>query len=190
MTQYLSQQRLLDLLIGALLLGFAVGAVYQIFLIRRAAFAKLRIPRLLSVLWLNLEDFLFLLAVGSAMTVLFYAVVGGVLRLMAIPMLGLGLLGWRITLGRLIGKATDWILAMLAQIVGWIYSVLLRPIGRRILAIFRGLWRCWADQIDRRRQARMWKQAAMETARYGDWLERVLQTEGRLPVENKRKNKG
>ena len=183
MTQYLSQQSLLRLLAGAFLLGFAVGAVYQLFLIRRAAFARMQIPRLLSVLWLNLEDFLILVATGSAVTVLFYAVVSGVPRLMAIPALGLGLFCWRITLGRLINGATDRILGLLARLVRRIQVRLFQPVEREIRGIAHGLWKCWTDQITRRRQARIQKQAETQTAGYGDWLERVLQTDGRLPDE-------
>ena len=183
MTQYLSQQSLLYLLAGAFLLGFAVGAVYQLFLIRRAAFVKMQIPRLLSVLWLNLEDFLILVATGSAVTVLFYAVVSGVPRLMAIPALGLGLFCWRITLGRLINGATDRILGLLARLVRRIQVRLFQPVVRKIRAIAHGLWKCWTEQIARKRQARMQKQAETATVRYGDWLERVLQTDGRLPDE-------
>ena len=183
MTQYLSQQSLLCLLAGAFLLGFAVGAVYQLFLIRRAAFVKMQIPRLLSVLWLNLEDFLILVATGFAVTVLFYAVVSGVPRLMAIPALGLGLFCWRITLGRLINGATDRILGLVARLVRRIQVRLFQPVERKIRGIAHGLWKCWTDQITRRRQARMQKQAETQTADYGDWLERVLLTEGRLPDE-------
>ncbi len=191
MTQYLSQQRLFYLLVGAFGLGFSIGAVYQIFRIRRAAFEQMKIPRWISAVWLNVEDFLFLLAVGCAVTILFYALSGGVVRLMVFPVMGCGLLCWRKTVGRLIDRATQQILRMLARILRWIRGKVLRPIGQTVLAILRRLGQAMKKKQRMRYEKRLWKLAEKETLRYGQWLNRVLSQGGSLnPWKPIGKNKG
>ena len=167
---------------GAFLLGFAIGAVYQVCRIRRAAFAEISIPRWIAVIWLNLEDFFFLLAVGCAVTILFYALSGGVVRLMVFPAMGLGLLTWRKTLGRLIDGVTRQILRLLSWIFHWIVAKVVRPIGNRVRSTLQGILRWVEAKRKRAWEKRMWKQAEKETLRDGVWLEQVLFQEGMLPL--------
>lgn len=184
MTQYLSQQSLLSLLVGAFLLGVAMGAVYQLFRIRRAAFDAMKISRWISVIWLNGEDLLFLIGSGCAITVLFYALSGGVFRIMALPVLMGGLFTWRLTLGRLIDGATQMILR-------WVMHRIVRPIACAVRFLWNRLVWMIVSRIHRLRQKSLLKLAKKETARYGAQLERVLAGQGRLPdgIKNRKKDR-
>ena len=172
MTQYLSQGSLALLLWRAFWLGAAIGALYSVFGIRRAAFQQWRLPRLLSVILLHLEDFLLCVAGGALLSVLYFATTRGVVRWMAIPALGAGIWLWRRTLGRWIDSGTRRILAGLA----WLYRLLLRrllaPIGRLI-----------QRYEDRRFYRRLQRKSRAVTARYKIALEFALR-QGRLPAPN------
>lgn len=174
MTQYLSQQRLLALLLAAFCFGIAIGAVYQVFLIRRAAFEQMRVHRIVSVLWLNAEDFLFLVAIGCCVAVLFFAMSNGVLRLMAFPAMGCGVLLWRLTLGRLIGICTQRILCGIAWVLHRLKERILRPLWRRLSGALRRLWRRIADCHQRFKDRRLWAMAKKETERYTRSLTRAM----------------
>ncbi|MBQ8289019.1 MAG: spore cortex biosynthesis protein YabQ [Clostridia bacterium] len=167
MTQYLSQESLALLLFRAFLLGMMIGAVYSLFSIRRAAFLKLHIPRAASAILLHLEDFLVCVAAGAMLSILYFATTSGVLRLMAIPALGVGILLWRLTAGRLITVCTDRILHLLAVLCRWILRRILSPIGRAVQSTVRRLRRHFAAGWERRFYRRLARQAKQITLRYG-----------------------
>ena len=164
MTQYLYQQQLLSLLFWASVLGIAVGALYQICLIRRTAFDVMGIPKQLAVVWMNLEDFLVLLLVGGAVSILFYAKSYGVIRWMAIPALGAGLLFWRMTAGIWIDRCTHRILHLLAMLLRRIYVGLLSPLGRLLVRWGKGIGAAFAAVSRRRREKRLWRWAGKRNA--------------------------
>lgn len=166
MTQYLSQQRLLSMLIGAAVLGVLLGAVYSLFGIRRTAFRKMHVPRIASALLLHLEDFLFCIAGAVSLTVLYFATTNGVLRLMAIPALGVGFLCWRLTGGRLIQVCTDRILRCLARICRAIHRRVLAPIGVAVQKAIRRMRERYAARRKRRFLRKLTRAARKMTLRY------------------------
>lgn len=186
MTQYLSQQRLLALLLSAILLGIALGAVYQVFLIRRAGFRQLKIPRIPSVILQNAEEFLFCIGAGVAVSVLYFACSNGVVRLMAIPAMAGGFFLWRMTVGRVVNACTDAILRLLAAICRWIRKRILAPIGR----LFQRIGIRFSTSITMRqkkhRARRLCKKAKKETRIYRVALLRSAR-QGSLPLAGKRR---
>lgn len=181
MTQYLSQQSLLALLLWAFALGIGTGALYQLCLIRRAAFAVLKMPRILSVLWLNLEDFVISIGLGCALSILFFGFSNGVVRWMALPAAGAGVLLWRKTAGRLVDRCTWRILDCLARILRWCRGHLLSPVWQLICRADRKLRSKIGDWHEGRRQKRLWKLAKRETLAYSDRLVNGIRDSG-LPV--------
>ena len=167
MTQYLSQESLAVLLLRAFLLGLLIGAVYSLFSIRRAAFLKLHVPRIPSAILLHLEDFLICIAAGAMLSILYFATTSGVLRLMAIPALGVGILLGRLTAGRLIATCTYRILHLLAILCRWILRRILRPIGRAVQNAVRRLHRHAVARRERRFYRKLERQAKKITLRYG-----------------------
>lgn len=187
MTQYLSQQRLFALLIAAFLMGFAIGAVYQVFLIRRAAFEQMKVHRFLSVFLLNIEDFLLLVAIGCSTAILFFAMSNGVLRLMAFPAMAGGLLLWRLTLGKLIGFCTQGILRGIAWLLRKMMEKILRPLGRRLSRLCKRLWMRIMECRRKLLCRKLGRMAKKETKRYTRSLIRAA-AQGCLPdVPKKRK---
>ena len=180
MTQYLAQESLALLLWRAFWLGIGIGAAYSLFGIRRAAFMQWRFPRLLSALLLHLEDFLICVAAGVLLSVLYFATTNGVLRLMAIPALGLGIGAWRCTAGRLITFCTDRILHLLAVGFRWLQRRLLFPIGRFWGRLAKGFFRLCAAWRDRRFYKRLARQSGRITRRYTRALLASAEA-GRLP---------
>ena len=166
MTQYLSQESLAWLLWCAFLLGLLLGAVYSLFAIRRAAFLRLHIPRVVSALFLHLEDFLLCTAAGVLLSVLYFATVSGVLRLMALPVLIIGLILWRLTAGRLIAACTDRILHLLAALCRWIVRRILAPIGHALRRAYGKLCRLVSMRRERRFRRRLARRAKRITLRY------------------------
>ncbi len=186
MTQYLSQWALLRLLWYAAWLGVLLGAIYSLFLIRRAAFERLHIPRILGAILLHAEDFVICMTGGVLLSVLYFAVTDGVLRLMALPALGMGLCLWRITAGRLIAACTDRILQGLARLGRFIGRRFLFPIGRwmgRVAGRLQGRWRAVCL---RRKNRRLERQARAQTLRYRKALTAAL-AKGTLPSPHRGK---
>ena len=101
MTLYLSQKKLLVLLLLALAMGFALGFLYDgLRLLRTVRRPKKRFFRLLNLLVISLEDFLFFVFSGAAMSILFYVINSGKVRPAAFVMAILGFWLFRVTLSR------------------------------------------------------------------------------------------
>jgi hypothetical protein len=165
-TQYLSQGGLTLLLVRAILWGAVLGAGYSVFGIRRVAVEKLRIPRLIGSICLQVEDFLICVAGGAGLCILYFATTQGVLRIMAIPALGLGILAWRLSGGRLVTICTDRILYLLARMVRLIVRYIVSPIGRWGKLFGRWIARRAAEAHRRRYQQRLAAMAKKITPRY------------------------
>ena len=176
MTQYLSQGSLALLLWRAFGLGVAIGALYSLFGIRRAAFQEWRFPKLLSATLLHLEDFLLCVAGGALLSVLYFATVSGVVRLMALPALAVGIGLWRTTVGKWIDYSTRRILAGFSWLYRLLQRRLLAPIGRLVYgALCRYRKRRFYRSLER--------QSRKMTLRYQAALEFALR-QGRLPAHS------
>ncbi|MBO5778507.1 MAG: spore cortex biosynthesis protein YabQ [Clostridia bacterium] len=186
MTQYLSQGSLLLLTLRAFLWGVMLGAVYSVFGIRRTAFHRLRIPRLIGALLLHIEDFLICITGAVGLSILYFATTQGVLRIMAIPMLGLGIYLWRFTCGRLIKICTDAILDLLAYLLRFIYRHLIAPVGRATHSVYLYL----RDRLIARRRRcyskKLTKMSHTVTLRYGVALSAAC-GRGTLPEKSLRR---
>ncbi|MBQ7325537.1 MAG: spore cortex biosynthesis protein YabQ [Clostridia bacterium] len=152
MTQYLYQESLTLLWVRAILWGAMLGAAYSVFGIRRAAFQRLRIPRIIGSICLQVEDFLIFVVGALGLCILYFTTTRGVLRLMAIPAIVLGILAWRLSGGRLVTLCTDGILNLLARLCRWTERRILSPIGICI----RRRWR-WI--VAKRKAAKQRRQA-------------------------------
>ncbi len=183
MTQYLSQGSLLLLILRAFWLGVALGAIYSVFGIRRAAFHRLRIPRPFGTVLLHVEDFLICVTGAVGLSILYFATTNGVLRIMAIPMLGLGICLWRLTGGRLIKICTDAILNLLAYLIRLIHRRLIAPVGHAIRRLYLRLH----DSAIARRRLRYYKKltrmSKTTTLRYATALSAAC-GRGKLPEKS------
>ena len=150
----------------AFLWGVVVGGMYSVFGIRRAAFMKLHSPRWISSILLHIEDFLICVTGAGGLSILYFATTRGVLRIMAIPCLGLGSLLWRLSGGRLVTICTDAILDLLAKMVRWIFQTVFAPIGRGLKSICQRIGGAIANRSYRRYLRKLNRIAAKETLRY------------------------
>lgn len=188
MTQYLSQLSLARLLAASLLLGLALGLLYDVFRIRRLAFRKKektsikQVPKhrrfgslstLLTVLLFHIEDIFFGITAGVATAILYFALSMGQVRLMAIFGEGLGFLLYRLTLGRLIMACADAILRFLAWILHLLTRFIILPplrlLKRLAVTLAAALNSCLAKQRDRR----LFRMGNREATEYAERLERL-----------------
>lgn len=170
MTQYLSQGSLAKLILLAFLWGVMLGIVYSVFGIRRAAFQRLRISRVIGAVLLHAEDFLFCITGAAGLSILYFATTRGVLRVMAIPALGLGILAWRLSGGRLVEICTDAILRLLARICRWIGKRILAPLGRFFQTLYQSLQKWIAAGRQRRYHRKLIRLSHTATLRYSEAL--------------------
>ena len=189
MTQYLSQGSLALLILRAFLWGVVLGTVYSVFGIRRAAFRKLRIPRVIGATLLHIEDFLFCVMGAVGLTVLYFATTRGVLRVMAIPVLGMGILAWRLTGGRLVEICTDAILRLLARICRWILRHILAPIGCALQKFCRRMYAVIAAYRERQYNRKLIRISKKVTLRYSVALSAACKV-GTLPEFDGRVRRG
>ena len=101
MTLYLSQKKLLILLISAFVIGFALAFVFDgIRLLRTLRKPNKKVFRFLNACCISLEDFLFFTFSGAVMSILFYVTNSGKVRPSAFVMAILGFCLFRVTLSR------------------------------------------------------------------------------------------
>ena len=114
MTLYLSQKKLLVLLLSALAIGFCLSFVYDGFrLLRTLRQPKRRVFRVLNGVLISLEDFLFFTFGGAVFSILFYVTNSGKVRPSAFVMAIVGFWLFRVTLSRV----TFWLLLRLLNLV-------------------------------------------------------------------------
>ena len=184
MTQYLYQESLTLLWLRAILWGAMLGAVYSVFGIRRAAFQRLRFPRIIGSICLQVEDFLIFVVGALGLCILYFTTTRGILRLMAIPALALGILAWRLSGGRLVTLCTDAILNLLARLCRWIYRHLLSPIARWIKRRWRWILAKRKSAKQRRQDRKLEAMARKLTSRYQRALTAACLV-GTLPILDK-----
>lgn len=159
---------LLRLLLGGLLLGAVFGAAYDLLRITRVLMgvryntrtsaiptAKLmppikrrahphRIGRSLRDVLVNLEDFLFFLAVGPTVAIFLSAANHGRVRWLAFAGIAAGFVLYRLTVGRLVIACSTAIAAVLRVMFAWALWLITRPfclLGRLICRLAHRLWR-------------------------------------------------
>lgn len=102
MTLYLSQKKLLILLLSAFAAGFLLAALYDLFrLLRYGQNPDRKIFKALYLLRVSLEDFLFFVFCGVVFAILFFVTNSGKVRPSAFLMALFGFLFFRLTLSRL-----------------------------------------------------------------------------------------
>lgn len=127
MTLYLSQKKLLLLLLSALVIGFLLSFLYDgIRLLREWRKPKKKFFRFLNACVISLEDFCFFTFVGAVMSILFYATNSGKVRPSAFLMAILGFWLFRTTLG----KVTYPLLVRLLHLLGLPLGILARCLKR------------------------------------------------------------
>jgi hypothetical protein len=133
----ISQISLARLFLLSLVFGFVACAVYDLFRIRRIA---IRIP----ILW-HFEDFFFMLACAACFCVLFFVKSSGKVRGFAFGTALVGAGMYRYTLGRLVMRSAERIIALVKRILR---RVLLPPV-RLLKRIFRAFWTKISDAFGR-----------------------------------------
>lgn len=189
MTQYLSQGSLAQLLLRAFLWGVMLGIVYSVFGIRRAAFQKLRIPWVIGAILLHTEDLLFCIAGAAGLSILYFATTRGVLRGMAIPVLGLGILTWRLSGGRLVEVCTDAILRLLARSCRWIAKRIFVPLYSLLQTFCRRVQKRITDCRQHRFNRKLNRISQTATLRYNEALKAACLV-GTLPDPWGKQNRG
>lgn len=111
MSHELSQGALVALLGFGLVFGFAFGALYDVFRIRRRYFQRKNSKKLLTRLAqgfiIGMEDLFFFLMLACVSCVLFFVFSMGKVRLLLFVFEGLGFLVYRVTLGKLLMGMSD-----------------------------------------------------------------------------------
>lgn len=130
----ISREAFLPFLVCTFLIGILLGAVYEIFRIRRAASRKAGKRRLDFVLTL-LEDVLFCLFASVALILATYKLYFGIPRWYAYVSVALGFFLWQKTVGRLIMKLSDKIIDVIAHLISLIKRKALTPMRSGIKKI-------------------------------------------------------
>jgi|GEM_PF-2266427 len=140
MTQELSQTDLLRLFTSAFILGYALGILYEIFRLRRRASrgsdGKNTLVKLLSALAIGFEDLLFFLVAGVLTSVMFFALFQGRVRIAAIVLEGAGFIAYRLSLGRLVTKVADAVIALVRKVRHFIFVKFIKPPARALYRLF------------------------------------------------------
>ncbi len=158
MSQELSQGALVALFSFGLLFGFAFGALYDVFRIRRRYFQKKNskklLTRLLQGFIIGIEDFIFFLMLACVSCVLFFVFSMGRVRLLLFVFEGLGFLVYRVTLGRLLMGISDVICKLVTMTLNAVKKYLILPVFEFVSRPFRAGIRVLRVRCDSRRKKR------------------------------------
>jgi hypothetical protein len=179
----LSQSSLARLLLLSIALGFASALCYDVLRIRRKA---INIPILPQF-----EDFLFMIAFGMAMAVIFFLKSSGRFRAFALAGALGGFCLYRKTLGRLVMAASDKIIGLIKLLIRRIILPPLKALEKVVLAALTRLKNVISalfgriDRLIRQRETKRYirKFAAAALDGFGDKIPKVKENKG------KRKNK-
>lgn len=127
----ISREAFLPFLIFSFLIGIMLGAVYEIFRIRRIAARKAGKRRLDFVLTL-FEDIIFCLFASISMILATYKLYFGIPRWYAYASCALGFFFWQKTVGRLIMKLSDKIIDLLSRALSFLKRRLIMPAWLRV----------------------------------------------------------
>ena len=116
----------LPFLICSFALGIILGALYDIFRIRRIAFRGRALKAADFALTL-IEDIAFLIFTAVAMILLAYKLNYGITRWYSYGAALVGVLLWRKTAGKLVIGLADKIISLIKHTIGWIFRKILFP---------------------------------------------------------------
>ena len=127
----ISREAFLPFLVCTFILGIMLGAIYDVFRIRRKAARKAG-KRWLDFVLTLFEDVVFCLFATVCMILATYKLYFGIPRWYAYVSCALGFFLWQKTVGRLTMKLSDKIIDLIARAFPFIKRKLLRPIFLRI----------------------------------------------------------
>ncbi|MBQ8255295.1 MAG: spore cortex biosynthesis protein YabQ [Clostridia bacterium] len=127
----ISREAFLPFLVCTFLIGIALGAIYDVFRIRRKAARranKMRLDLVLTVF----EDIVFCLFATVCMILATYKLHFGIPRWYAYVSCALGFFFWQKTLGQLVMKLSDKIIDLVSRALSLIKRKLLKPALLRV----------------------------------------------------------
>ncbi len=134
----LSQELIFSLMLRSLACGAVLGFLYEIVRIMKMLFGIDRVCRLrkiISAIYLFVTDFLFCIIAASLAILLTYNISGGVFRGCVYLCMGLGLILYRATLGKIFYKFERFFTNLLRKIIKCALKIILIPF-RTIFLLF------------------------------------------------------
>ncbi len=122
----ISREAFLPFLVFSFLIGIMLGAIYEIFRIRRKAARKAGKYRLDLVLTV-FEDIIFCLFASVCLILVTYKLYFGIPRWYSYAACALGFFLWQKTVGRLIMKLSDKIIDLISRALSFIKRKLVKP---------------------------------------------------------------
>lgn len=138
-----SREAFLPFLIFSFFAGIVFGAVYDVFRIRRIAFARdktRRVIKRVDAVIIFLEDVIFSLFIAVTMILICYKLYFGIPRWYSFGGAALGFFIYRITLGRLVIKLADKIIALVIAFFSFIKMKMIRPPIEALKRVSSGLY--------------------------------------------------
>ncbi|MBQ7779893.1 MAG: spore cortex biosynthesis protein YabQ [Clostridia bacterium] len=127
----ISREAFLPFLVCTFILGIMLGAIYDVFRIRRKATRKAQKKRIDFVLTL-FEDIVFCLFATVTMILATYKLYFGIPRWYAYVSCALGFFLWQKTVGRLIMKLSDQIIDLIVRALFFVKRKLVKPVWSSI----------------------------------------------------------
>ncbi len=156
MSLYLSQKKLLILLLSSLVLGFLFGALYDFFrLSRRHRRPKKKASRLFDGILVSIEDFLFFVFVGVTAAILFYVTNSGKVRFSSFVLGAFGFALYRVTLSRFFLGFLEWLTARLRDIFSFVGKRILLPPIKLLFGWFAALGKALSLRRRRRKTEKL-----------------------------------
>lgn len=125
-----SREAFLPFLIFSFFAGIVFGAVYDVFRIRRIAFARdktRRVIKRVDAVIIFLEDVIFSLFIAVTMILICYKLYFGIPRWYSYGGAALGFFLWRVTAGKLVIKLADKIIAAISAFFAFILQRIITP---------------------------------------------------------------
>ncbi len=127
----ISREAFLPFLVCTFLIGIMLGAVYEIFRIRRKATRKAN-RRILDFVLTIFEDIIFCLFATICLILATYKLYFGIPRWYAYASCALGFFLWQKTVGRLVMKLSDKIIDLISRAFSFVKRRAVKPILSRI----------------------------------------------------------